>query len=112
MTPWVLWVAGCVQEARAQAVAQVQGAAQQNGFLAGLQHRYPQRTANQRKVLNKHYDSGPAGVAGGMSTEKYTAIALVSRATAYRELRARTALGVLGKTGQQRGTRYGLTAVG
>ena len=96
MTPWVLWFAGCVREARAQAVAQVQGAAQKNGFLAGLQHRHPQFTASQRKVLNKLYDASPAGFAGGMSTEKYTAIALVSRATAYREL---TALGVLGKTG-------------
>ena len=108
----MLWFAGCVEEACAQAVAQVQGAAQKNGFLAGLQHRHPQLTASQRKALNKHYDSGPAGVAGGMSTEKYTAIAQVLRAKAYRELTALTALGVLGKTGPRRGTRYCLTAAG
>ena len=111
MTPWVLWFAGCVEAACSQAVAQVQGAAQKNGFLAGLQHRQPQLTASQRKVLNKLYDASPAGFAGGMSTEKYTAIAQVSRAKAYRELTALTALGVLGKTGQRRCTRYGLTAV-
>ena len=89
-------------------MAQVQGAAQKNGFLAGLQHRQPQLTASQRKVLNKLYDASPAGFAGGMSTEKYTAIAQVSRATAYREP---TELGMLGTTGQGRGTRHGLTAV-
>ena len=44
-----------------------------------------------------------------MSTEKYTAIAQVSRATAYRELTELVALGVLVKSGQGRGTRYALS---
>ena len=108
VTPWVLWFAGCVETACAEAVAQVQGAAQKSGFWAELQQRHPQLTASQRKVLNKLYDAGPGGFAGGMSTEKYTAIAQVSRATAYRELTGLTELGVLEKTGQGRGTRYGL----
>lgn len=59
-------------------------------------------------MLNKLYDAGPEGFAGGMSTEKYTAIAQVSRATAYRELTELVAQGVLVRTGQGRGTRYAL----
>ncbi len=51
----------------------------------------------------------PVLLIGGMSTEKYTAIAQVSRATAYRELTDLVALGVLVKSGQGRGTRYALS---
>ena len=69
----------------------------------------PPRKASQRKVLHKLFDAGPNGFAGGMSTERYTAIAQVSRATAYRELTDLAALGVLVKSGQGRGTRYALS---
>ncbi len=53
-------------------------------------------------MLNKLFDAGPDGFAGGMSTEKYTAIAQVSRATAYRELTDRVALGVLGRKNREK----------
>jgi Fic family protein len=59
-------------------------------------------------VLNKLHDAGIDGFLGGMSTEKYVAIAGVSRATAYRELTEMVELGVLARTGQGRGTRYAL----
>ena len=107
----MLWYAGCVEAACAQAVAQVQGVAQKSRIWAELQQWHPQLTASQCKALNKLYDSGPAGLAGGMNREKYTAIALVSPATAYRELTARTELGVHENAGQGRGTRYGLTTM-
>lgn len=48
------------------------------------------------------------GFANGLSTEKYTSIAQVSRATAYRELTDLVALGLLVKSGVGRGTRYAL----
>lgn len=62
-------------------------------------------------MLNKLDDAGPEGFAGGLRTEKYTAIAQVSRATAYRELTELVVWGVLVKTGQGRGTRYTLPGV-
>ena len=109
VTPWVRWFVGCVEHACGATVAQVQGAARKSAFWAALQAAHPQLTASQRKVLNKLFDAGPDGFAGGMSTEKYTAIAQVSRATAYRELTDLVALGVLVKSGQGRGTRYALS---
>ena len=45
-----------------------------------------------------------------MSTEKYVAIAGVSRATAYRELTDLVDAGLLVRTGQGRGTRYVIAA--
>ena len=64
------------------------------------------------RLLESAKHRSPRGEGNVMSTEKYVASADVSRATAYREPSARTALGVLGKTGARRGTRYCLTAAG
>jgi len=112
ITPWVRWFAGCVEMACAATVTQVQGAARKNGFWATLSSEHLQLTASQRKVLNKLYDWAPeeAG-APWMSTEIYTAIAQVSRATAYRELTDLVALGLLVRSGEGRGTRYALAGV-
>jgi len=70
--------------------------------------KHPQFTPTQTKAINKLYDAGPEGFAGGMSTEKYVNLCGVSRATAYRELTALCEMGVLVQTGVGRGTRYRL----
>ncbi len=108
VTPWVCWFVGCVEKACLATLTQIQAAGAKAGFWAGLDAAHPQLTPSQRKVLNKLYDAGPDGFLGGMSTEKYVAIAGVSRATAYRELTEMVELGVLARTGQGRGTRYAL----
>jgi Fic family protein len=108
VTPWVRWFVGCVEKACLATLAQMHGAGAKASFWAGLDAAHPQLTPSQRKVLNKLYDAGPDGFLGGMSTEKYVAIAGVSRATAYRELTEMAELGVLARTGQGRGTRYAL----
>lgn len=108
ITPWVRWFVGCVENACVPTVAQVHGAARKGSFWASLLEQHPQLTPSQRKVLNKLYDAEPEGFAGGMSTEKYTAIAQVSRATAYRELTDLVASGLLLRSGEGRGTRYAL----
>ncbi len=108
VTPWVRWFVGCVEKACTATVEQVQGAARKNCFWVALLVRHPQLNASQRKVLGKLYDAQPDGFDGGMSTAKYTAIAQVSRATAYRELTELVGLGLLVKTGEGRGTRYAL----
>lgn len=111
VTHWAQWFAGCVETACLDAVAHVQAAADKHGFWARLSQQFPQLSPSQKKVLNKLYDAGPGGYAGGMSTEKYTSIAQVSRATAYRELTALTDLGLLVRLGHGRGTRYALQVV-
>jgi Fic family protein len=63
-------------------------------------------------VLNKLYDFDPDGFTNSLSTEKYTSIAQVSRATTYRELTDLVAQGVLVKSEVGRGTRYGLAGDG
>lgn len=111
ITPWVRWFVGCAEMACAATVAQVQGAARKNSFWATLSSQYPQLTASQRKVLSKLYDLVPEEGDAWMRTEKYAAIAQVSRATAYRELTDLVASGLLVRTGDARGTRYALADV-
>ena len=63
-------------------------------FWTDLHNKYPQLTPAQVKAINKLYDAGPEGFAGGMSTEKYVNLCSVSRATAYREFTALCEMGV------------------
>ncbi|MEZ2296996.1 Fic family protein [Variovorax sp. RCC_210] len=108
VTAWVHWFAGCVEKACLSTVAHIQAAGAKSGFWAALNAAHPELASSQRKVLNKLYDAGPGGFLGGMSTEKYGAIAGVSRATAYRELTELVAAGLLERTGQGKATRYAL----
>lgn len=108
VTPWVAWFAGCVEKACLATIELIQAARDKTNFWATLHADHPHLTPSQRKVLNKLFDAGPEGFAGGMSTEKYVAITGVSRATAYRELTQMVEGGLLGKAGQGRGTRYQL----
>jgi len=108
VTPWVRWFVGCVEKACLSTLAHIQAAGAKAGFWAQLNTAHPQLTPSQRKVLNKLYDAGPDGFLGGMSTEKYVAIAGVSRATAYRELTEMVVSGLLERTGQGKATRYAL----
>ena len=61
--------------------------------------QYPQRTPTQTKAINKLYNVGPDGFINGISTEKYVNLCRVSRATAYRELKAPCEMGVLVQAG-------------
>jgi Fic family protein len=108
VTPWVRWFVGCVEKACLSTLAHIQAVGAKAGFWAQLNTAHPQLTPSQRKVLNKLYDAGPDGFLGGMSTEKYVAIAGVSRATAYRELTEMVVSGLLERTGQGKATRYAL----
>jgi Fic family protein len=68
-------------------------------------------SADRGRVAPDQFAGRRAGLsrfAGGMSTEKYTAITGVSRATAYRELTQLAGDGLLERSGQGRGTRYAL----
>jgi len=112
VTEWIRWFAGRVEQACLRTLAQIQAAGAKAGFWARLDAAHPALTPSQRKVLNKLYDAENGGFVGGMSTEKYAAIASVSRATAYRELTDLATSGVLERSGQGRGTRYALVREG
>lgn len=62
-----------------------------------------------RKVLTKMFDEGPAGFRGGMTAKKYASINRVSRATATRALTRLTEIGALSRHGAGRGVHYKLT---
>jgi Fic family protein len=108
VTHWVLWFAGCVHQAANASWDHMQSALQKTRFWAEVRAQHPQLTPSQAKALNKLYDSSPDGFAQGISTEKYVNLCRVSRATAYRELTAMCAMGLLVQTGVGRGTRYRL----
>jgi len=106
VTPWVAWFVGCVHQAANTVWEQMQSAVHKTRFWTALREQHPALTPTQTKAINKLYDAGPAGFAGGMSTAKYVNLCGVSRATAYRELTALCEMGVLVQTGVGRGTRY------
>ncbi len=108
VTPWVQWFAGCVHQAANASWDHMQSALQKTRFWAEVRAQHPQLTPSQAKALNKLYDSSPDGFTQGISTEKYVNLCRVSRATAYRELTAMCAMGLLVQTGVGRGTRYRL----
>ena len=116
ITAWVLWFLGCVEKACLQSLAQIAQASTKNKFNYRLQWEHPDLSKRQSKVLFKLFEArqtnasidNPNGFLGGMSTEKYTAITGVSRATAYRELTDLVAQQLLTISGQGRGTRYAL----
>ena len=85
-TAWVLWFVQCVETACLAALGQMQSARAKTQYGSGLNEEHPKLRARQKKVLSTLYDVGPGGYSGVMRTEKYVAIASVSRATAYREL--------------------------
>jgi len=108
VTPWVQWFATRVQGACEAATQHIQGALEKTRFWSRVQAEHSGLSASQHKALGRLFDAGPQGFVGGLSTEKYVNLTGVSRATAYRELTQLTELGLLVRTGQGRGTRYGL----
>jgi Fic family protein len=66
--------------------------------------------ARQRKALNVLLDTGPDGLAGGMTNRKYAHLTKTSPATAQRDLAELVELGSLVLTGAGRSARYELAA--
>ena len=79
-------------------------------FLIGKAKLYDrlrgQLNARQEKVLSRLFRAGPEGFIGGLSAEKYIAIARTSRATTTRDLQDLVAKGALVRTGERKHTRY------
>ena len=106
VTPWVLWFVQQFGEACERTSAIIDRALEKQRFWA--RHADMPFNERQRKVLRKLLDLGSAGFVGGLSAEKYGAIAQISKATATRDLTALLNWGVLVSTGQGKSTRYQL----
>lgn len=67
-----------------------------------------QLNTRQQKLLDRIFKTGLDGFKGGVSIENYISITKTSRATATRDLKKLTELGILEVTGKLKSTRYHL----
>lgn len=84
VTPWLSWFLEQTAEACESAETTVSRVLAKARFWLRVQGT--SLNDRQRKVLNRLLDAGPGGFEGGITTRKYSGLARVSRATAYREL--------------------------
>ncbi|MDP1634395.1 MAG: Fic family protein [Gallionellaceae bacterium] len=108
LTPWLRWFLATLQQAIADALAQIDGVLGKSRFW--LLHRQQSLSPEQIKVLNRLLDGDQperGGFAEGISAAQYQAVAKVSKATATRHLADLVAKGCLVRLpGGGRNTRY------
>ena len=101
---WLVWFCRTFVEASMRSKSIVLSALAKARFWAD--HGGVSVTEAQAKVLNRLLDAGPPGFEGDLTTRKYVALTGLSRATAYRDLTALVAMGLLASQGQGKATRY------
>ncbi len=108
LTPWLHWFITTLQQAIADALAQIDRVLGKSRFW--LRHRQQTLGQEQIKVLNRLLDgdaSGRGGFAQGISAAQYQSVTQVSKATATRHLADLLAKGCLVRLpGGGRNTRY------
>lgn len=104
ITPWVSFFVEQFRLACITSQQVVEAAIVKSRFWT----EHAQHTINdrQRKVVKRLLDAGDGGFEGGMSAEKYSNLAGVSKATATRDLGELLKAGYLIVTGEGRATRY------
>ena len=90
---WLVWFCHIFVEASLRSKSVVLSALAKARFWAG--HGGTPVTEAQAKVLNRLLDAGPRGFEGELTTRKYVALTGLSRASAYRDLAALAAAGLL-----------------
>lgn len=105
ITPWITYFVQVVNEAQADAEAQVLFTLKKATFFekhkGGLNER-------QRRVVARMFAEGPAGFKGGMNAAKYIGITKTSKATATRDLQQLAQMSALLSSGGGRSTHYHL----
>jgi Fic family protein len=107
VTQWLVWFLGCFSRAVERSETILSGVIAKAAFWrvnaqASLNER-------QRKVTNKLLDAGPGGFEGGLTTRKYSAMAGVSKITAFREINRLLELGLIRRNpGKGRSVSYDL----
>jgi Fic family protein len=109
ITDWLKYFAGTVLEAQNNTIKRVDFYIAKAKLYEKLRGRLNER---QDKVIARMFREGIDGFIGGLSAEKYIAIAKTSRATATRDLQDLVEKGALAKTGELRHTRYHLNIRG
>ncbi|WP_304350859.1 Fic family protein [Comamonas testosteroni] len=104
VTQWVDWFAQQSTKACMVAMQSIDQAIEKRRFWE--QHDSTGLHERQRKVLQRLLDAGDSGFEGGLSADKYTRLAGVSKATATRDLSAMVETGQLWTHGVGRGLRY------
>lgn len=104
VSDWVEWFARQSTQACLFAMQSIDQAIQKRQFWE--QHQIKGLHDRQRKVLQHLLDSGDGGFDGGLSANKYTRLAGVSKATATRDLSAMVDTGQLWTNGVGKGLRY------
>lgn len=107
VTAWLCWFLECLQRALERSENLLGNVAAKTRFWQEAGNI--QLSEHQRKVVNRLLDAGPGGFQGGLTTRKFAGLAHVSRATAYREIAALLAKGILRQNpGRGRSTSYDL----
>ena len=107
---WLVWFCNTFVEASQRSKSIVLSALAKARFWAD--HGGVPVTEAQAKVLNRLLDAGPRDFEGDLTTRKYVALTGLSRATAYRDLAAMVAAGLLASQGQGKATRYFINLLG
>ncbi|MDP8218209.1 MAG: DUF4172 domain-containing protein [Candidatus Theseobacter exili] len=81
---WYFWFIKCVTSAIERSQDIIANVFMRVDFWN--RHAQTQLNERQKKVLNRILEAGPGNFVGGLTTRKYTGIAKVSRATAFREI--------------------------
>ena len=105
ITDWLWYFAGTVLQAQRNTIRRVDFYVAKAKLYEKLRGQLNDR---QDKVIARVFRESIDGFKGGLSAEKYIAIAKTSRATATRDLQALVAKGALTRTGELRHTRYWL----
>ncbi len=108
ISSWLAWFADTVLDAQSTTQMRVEFLVEKTKLLDRLRGQLNQR---QEKALLRMFQEGPDGFKGGMSAEKYIAIAPTSPATATRDLQDLVEKGALVRKGERKHTRYYLSVI-
>jgi Fic family protein len=110
ITGWLEWFIRQYHAACTESTAILDRSLQKAQYW--MRHSGTSLSKAQRKVVNGMLDAGPESFDGGMSTKKYVSLAMVSTATASRDLGALLRAGLVVTTGQGKSTRYWINLTG
>lgn len=103
LSDWVDWFIRTLLQAQEQAEVEIEFTLKKVKLFDRVREQVNER---QLKVIQRMLKEGPEGFIGGMSAQKYMAIARTSKSTATRDLQDLVAKNILILTGGGRSTRY------
>lgn len=105
ITEWIIYFSKIIFQAQVEAKQLIEFTVKKMKYFDRFKHQLNER---QLKVLQRMFDAGVEGFAGGMTAKKYTAITKASKATATRDLLYLADINALDAQGGGRSTRYEL----